>query len=118
MLKLMFMPVRLIGGMVAGVLATKVFERLWGVGPQTPRLSQVLGAVTQTLIENPGQTFAEIPLLLWNEEFRRQLVRRFEHGSFDRVHARANLREVASMLLEDGEPRLEAEFIGTEAIAV
>ena len=31
---------------------------------------------------------------------------------------RANLREVVSMLLEDGEPRLEAEFIGTEAIAV
>jgi predicted RNase H-like HicB family nuclease len=31
---------------------------------------------------------------------------------------RANLREVASMLLEDGEPRLETEFIGTEAIAV
>ncbi len=30
MLKLMFMPVRLIGGMVAGVLATKVFERVWG----------------------------------------------------------------------------------------
>ena len=31
---------------------------------------------------------------------------------------RANLRAVASMLLEEGEPRLEAEFIGTEAIAV
>ena len=31
---------------------------------------------------------------------------------------RANLREVASMLLEDREPRLEAEFIGTEAIPV
>jgi predicted RNase H-like HicB family nuclease len=31
---------------------------------------------------------------------------------------RENLREVAAMLLEDGEPRLEAEFIGTEAIAV
>jgi len=31
MLKLMFMPVRLIGGMVAGVLATKVFERIWGL---------------------------------------------------------------------------------------
>jgi hypothetical protein len=29
MLKLMFMPVRLIGGMVAGVLAAKVFERVW-----------------------------------------------------------------------------------------
>ncbi len=31
MLKLMFMPVRLIGGMVAGVLATKVFERIWSM---------------------------------------------------------------------------------------
>jgi hypothetical protein len=31
MLKLMFMPVRVIGGMVAGVLATKVFERIWSV---------------------------------------------------------------------------------------
>lgn len=29
MLKLMFMPVRLIGGILAGVLATKVFERIW-----------------------------------------------------------------------------------------
>jgi predicted RNase H-like HicB family nuclease len=31
---------------------------------------------------------------------------------------KANLREVASMLLEDGEPHLEAEFIGTETIAL
>ena len=31
---------------------------------------------------------------------------------------RANLREVVEMLLEDGEPRLEAEFVGTEAISV
>ena len=29
-----------------------------------------------------------------------------------------NLREVVSMLLEDGEPRLEAEFIGTQIVAV
>lgn len=29
-----------------------------------------------------------------------------------------NLREVVEMLLEDGEPRLEAEFIGTQSIAV
>ncbi|MDQ3118516.1 MAG: type II toxin-antitoxin system HicB family antitoxin [Verrucomicrobiota bacterium] len=29
-----------------------------------------------------------------------------------------NLREVISMLLEDGEPELEAEFIGTQAISV
>lgn len=29
-----------------------------------------------------------------------------------------NLREVISMLLEDGEPLLEAEFIGTQNVAV
>ena len=28
------------------------------------------------------------------------------------------LREVVAMLLEDGGPRLEAEFIGTQSIAV
>ena len=31
---------------------------------------------------------------------------------------RKNLREVVSMLLKDGEPELEAEFVGTEAIQV
>ena len=30
----------------------------------------------------------------------------------------ANLREVIAMLLEDGEPRLEAEFLGTQSVAV
>jgi predicted RNase H-like HicB family nuclease len=29
-----------------------------------------------------------------------------------------NLKEVIAMLLEDGEPQLEAEFIGTQAITV
>lgn len=29
-----------------------------------------------------------------------------------------NLREVVAMLLEDGEPRLEAEFVGTQTVAV
>ena len=29
-----------------------------------------------------------------------------------------NLKEVVAMLLEDGEPRLEAEFIGIQTIAV
>ena len=29
-----------------------------------------------------------------------------------------NLREVIEMLLEDGEPSLEAEFIGTQSIAL
>ena len=31
---------------------------------------------------------------------------------------RNNLREVIAMLLEDGEPQLDAEFVGTESIAV
>jgi len=31
---------------------------------------------------------------------------------------RANLREVITMLIEDGEPELEAEFVGTQSIAV
>ena len=31
---------------------------------------------------------------------------------------RVNLREVIAMLLEDGEPQLEAEFVGTESMAV
>jgi len=30
----------------------------------------------------------------------------------------ANLKEVVTMLLEDGEPRLEAEFVGIQTIAV
>ncbi len=29
-----------------------------------------------------------------------------------------NLREVVEMLLEDGEPRLESEFVGTQNIVV
>lgn len=29
-----------------------------------------------------------------------------------------NLREVIAMLLEDGEPRLEAEFVGTQLVTV
>lgn len=30
----------------------------------------------------------------------------------------ANLREVVSMLLEDGEPVLESEFVGVQTVAV
>ncbi len=29
-----------------------------------------------------------------------------------------NLAEVVAMLLEDGEPRLEAEFVGTQTISI
>ena len=37
-------------------------------------------------------------------------------ATLDELHE--NLREVIEMLLEDGEPVLEAEFIGTQTVAV
>lgn len=36
----------------------------------------------------------------------------------DMNELRANLREVIAMLLEDGEPELDAEFVGTETVEV
>ena len=36
--------------------------------------------------------------------------------SLDELHR--NLREVIGMLLEDGDPDLEAEFIGTQSITI
>src|SRR4029450_1575245 len=42
-----------------------LFEAVWSVGPETPRLAQVLRNTTRVLIENPGMSFSEIPLLLW-----------------------------------------------------
>jgi hypothetical protein len=52
-----------------------VFEKVWAVGPETPRLAQVLRNTTRLLIENPGMTFSEIPLLLWEDLVREKLVR-------------------------------------------
>lgn len=37
-------------------------------------------------------------------------------GTLDELNA--NLREVIAMLLEDGEPALETEFVGTQTILV
>lgn len=36
--------------------------------------------------------------------------------SLDELHG--NLQEVISMLLEDGEPEMESEYIGTQLVAV
>ena len=36
--------------------------------------------------------------------------------TLDELHD--NLREVISMLLEDGDPKLEAEFVGTQTVEV
>jgi hypothetical protein len=51
-----------------------VFEKVWGAGTDTPRLIQNLRAVTRTLIENPGTTFSEIPLLYSNDTVRARMV--------------------------------------------
>jgi predicted RNase H-like HicB family nuclease len=37
-------------------------------------------------------------------------------ATLDELHA--NLQEVVAMLLEDGEPPLEAEFVGTQTLRV
>jgi predicted RNase H-like HicB family nuclease len=37
-------------------------------------------------------------------------------ATLDELHA--NLREVIGMLLEDGEPKLETEFVGTQTVLV
>jgi predicted RNase H-like HicB family nuclease len=37
-------------------------------------------------------------------------------GTLDELHS--NLQEVISLLLEDGDPKLEAEFVGTQTVVV
>ena len=37
-------------------------------------------------------------------------------ATLDELHA--NLREVITMLLEDGDPKLETEFVGTQTVLV
>jgi hypothetical protein len=51
-----------------------VFEKLFDVSRQTPRMSQYLRNCTYTLIANPGSTMAEIPLLLEDGQCRKRLV--------------------------------------------
>jgi GTPase SAR1 family protein len=53
-----------------------LFESIWNVGFETPRLQTVIRNITRVLIENPGMTFAEIGLLLWDDGVREKLVRR------------------------------------------
>src|SRR5262249_54465421 len=54
-----------------------LFEAVWQAQTETtPRLAQVLRNTTRVLIENPGMSFAEIPLLLWEDGVREKLVRR------------------------------------------
>jgi hypothetical protein len=56
----------------------EIFWKLWGPSGVTPSwgvtLEKILGNTTLTLLENPGYTMAEIPLLLYNQTFRKHLV--------------------------------------------
>jgi hypothetical protein len=58
-----------------------IFQKIWNVGNETPRLMQVLRAITLTLIDNPGTTFAEIPLLFSNETIRRKMVSNLKNSA-------------------------------------
>ena len=54
-------------------------------------------------------------------ELERKLRRyETEPGQLGKVldELQTNLREVVAMLLEDGEPKLEGEFVGTQTIGV
>jgi hypothetical protein len=54
-----------------------LFESVWSAQTETtPRLAQVLRNTTRVLIENPGMSFSEIPLLLWEDGVREKLMRR------------------------------------------
>jgi len=55
-------------------LIMHVFSKVFGVGPDTPRLADVLRTVTITLVES-GLTMAEIPLLLLDSSFRSRVVK-------------------------------------------
>ena len=55
-------------------LVMHIFEKLYDVSRQTPRMAQYLRNCTYTLVANPGYTMAEIPLLLQDDECRKKLV--------------------------------------------
>jgi hypothetical protein len=50
------------------------FMRTWDFGHHTPVLAMVLRHVTRLLIENPGSSFSDIPLLFHEDTAREKLV--------------------------------------------
>ena len=51
-----------------------IFSKIWGLGPDTPRLLMVLRAVVRTLLETPGTTIAEAMLLFTSDTVRAKMV--------------------------------------------
>lgn len=54
--------------------SVEVFKKIWGDTSWGPRLQDLLGNLAFTLLENPGCTMSEIPLLLTEERVRDRLV--------------------------------------------
>lgn len=81
-----------------------IFAKAWGIGPQTPQLAMVLRHVTRTLIDCRA-TFAEIPLLLQEEEVRERMVKWVQSphtkafwAAYERKSSRDKAEFVASFL--------------------
>ncbi|MGI0023523.1 MAG: type IV secretory system conjugative DNA transfer family protein [Nitrososphaera sp.] len=82
----------------AANFVSHVFAKVWGAGTDTPRLMQVLRAVTRTLIENPGTTFSEMPILLSSDSVRERMVDNITNSSivsFLEVYSSMSARDKA-----------------------
>jgi hypothetical protein len=86
-----------------------VLEVTWEIGTQTPLLTQVIRNVTQTLIESPSSgipcTFAEIPLLLWENTVREKLTENLKNSQtkmfwqqYNRKSERARDEYISSLI--------------------
>jgi hypothetical protein len=82
-----------------------IFEKVWDIGPHTPQLAQVLRNVTFTLIQNPGTTLAELPLLLQDQDVRSKLTTNVTNSqvklfwkTYDKLSTRDQLERTNSTL--------------------
>ncbi len=85
--------------------AIQVFEKVWHVVTHAPLLAYVLRNVTLTLIQNPGTTFTEIPLLLQDQPTREKLVGNVTHSqvrqfwqSYNELTAQDHIGQISAML--------------------
>ncbi len=85
-------PTNMIEAAKTASFVMHVFEKVWRVGTDTPQLAQVLRNVTRTLIENPGTTFAEIPLLLWEEPVREKFLANLKNPQTQMFWKQYNLK--------------------------
>jgi hypothetical protein len=82
----------------AASFISHLWETIWNSGFETPRLMQNLRVVTRTLIANPGSTFADIPMLYANEEYRARMLGNLDNSqthilTFWEEYERMNFRD-------------------------